>query len=126
MDKRKVDIAIIGAGTAGLTAYNIARKHTDSLVLIEGDTYGTTCARVGCMPSQLLIAAAESAHDAARSRMFGIQVGDIVINGDQVLDRVRRERDGFVGSVLASMDAIPADRKIIECPQPKVKTMSRA
>jgi dihydrolipoamide dehydrogenase len=44
MDRRKVDVAIIGAGTVGLTAYNSARKHTDSLVLIEGDTYGTTCA----------------------------------------------------------------------------------
>ena len=34
MDKRKVDIAIIGAGTADLTVYNAARKHTDNLVLI--------------------------------------------------------------------------------------------
>lgn len=115
MDRRKVDIAIIGAGTAGLTAYNSARKHTDSLVLIEGDTYGTTCARVGCMPSKLLIAAAESAHDAARSRMFGIQVGEIVVNGDQVLERVRRERDGFVGSVLTSMEVIPAAHKLMGC-----------
>jgi len=115
MDKRKVDIAIIGAGTAGLTAYNSARKHTDSLVLIEGNTYGTTCARVGCMPSKLLIAAAESAHNAARSRMFGIQVGDIVVNGDQVLERVRRERDGFVGSVLTSMEVIPAAHKLVGC-----------
>jgi dihydrolipoamide dehydrogenase len=115
MDKRKVDIAIIGAGTAGLTAYNIARKHTDSLVLIEGDTYGTTCARVGCMPSKLLIAAAESAHGAAQSRMFGIQVGEIVVNGDQVLERVRRERDGFVESVLTSMELIPAAHKLTGC-----------
>lgn len=115
MDKRKVDIAIIGAGTAGLTAYNAARKHTDSLVLIEGDNYGTTCARVGCMPSKLLIAAAESAHEATRAHLFGIQVGDIVVNGNQVLDRVRRERDGFVRSVLTSMEAIPAAQKLMGC-----------
>lgn len=115
MDKRNVDIAIIGAGTAGLTAYNAARKHTDNLVLIEGDTYGTTCARVGCMPSKLLIAAAESAGDAARAELFGIQVGDIVVNGDQVLERVRRERDAFVESVLATMEAIPAEHKLMGC-----------
>jgi len=108
MDKRKVDIAIIGAGTAGLSAYKAAREHTDNLVLIEGGPYGTTCARVGCMPSKLLIAAAESAHDATNTGLFGIQVGDIVVNGKQVLERVRQERDKFVGSVLASVDAIPA------------------
>ncbi|QIB64199.1 dihydrolipoyl dehydrogenase [Kineobactrum salinum] len=112
MDIRKVDIAIIGAGSAGLTAYNAALKHSDNLVLIEGDVYGTTCARVGCMPSKLLIAAADSAHEAARSGLFGIQVGNVVVDGGQVLDRVRRERDAFVGAVLTAMETIPAAHKL--------------
>ncbi|SNY52563.1 dihydrolipoamide dehydrogenase [Arsukibacterium tuosuense] len=112
MDKKHVDVAIIGAGTAGLTAYNAARKHTDKLVLIESGSYGTTCARVGCMPSKLLIAAAERAHDAANSGLFGIQINDIVIDSEQVLKRVRQERDNFVGSVLKSMQAIADDHKL--------------
>jgi dihydrolipoamide dehydrogenase len=115
MVTQKVDIAIIGAGTAGLTAYSAARKHTDKLVLIEGDAYGTTCARVGCMPSKLLIAAAESASDASMAGLFGIQIENIVVKCDQVLERVRRERDAFVDSVLASMEAIPADHKLMGC-----------
>ncbi|WP_347330656.1 dihydrolipoyl dehydrogenase [Marinimicrobium locisalis] len=115
MHKRKVEIAIIGAGTSGLTAYKAARKHTDELVLIEGGPYGTTCARVGCMPSKLLIAAADSTHDAAQTGLFGIQVGDIVINGKQVLERVRRERDQFVESVVDSVEAIPAAHKLTGC-----------
>jgi len=57
MNKREVDVAIIGAGTAGMVAYQRVRKATDKVVLIEGEQYGTTCARVGCMPSKLLIAA---------------------------------------------------------------------
>lgn len=57
MTERKVDVAIIGAGTAGLAAYRRVREHTDQVVLIEGGPHGTTCARVGCMPSKLLIAA---------------------------------------------------------------------
>ena len=56
------DVAIIGTGTAGLGAYRAAKQHTDNVVLIEVGAYGTTCARVGCMPSKLLIAAAEAAH----------------------------------------------------------------
>ncbi|MDZ7783362.1 MAG: dihydrolipoyl dehydrogenase [Halioglobus sp.] len=112
MRELHVEIAIIGAGTAGLTAYNAARKHTDDVVLIEDGPYGTTCARVGCMPSKLLIAAAERAHDARRAGLFGIEAKEVLVDGPRVLERVRSERDSFVGSVLASMEKIPADRKL--------------
>ncbi len=112
MDIREVEVAIIGAGTAGLSAYNAARKRTDNIVLIEGGPYGTTCARVGCMPSKLLIAAAESAHAVEHSRRFGIQVNDSAVNGAEVMSRVRRERDRFVDSVLSSVGDIPKNHKI--------------
>ena len=72
MAERKVDVAIIGAGTAGLAAYREVREHTDRLVLIEGGPHGTTCARVGCMPSKLLIAAAEAAHAVREAPVFGV------------------------------------------------------
>jgi dihydrolipoamide dehydrogenase len=62
MAERKVEVAIIGAGSAGLAAYRMVRERTHRLVLIEEGPGGTTCARVGCMPSKLLIAAAEAAH----------------------------------------------------------------
>ena len=61
METLSVDVAVIGAGTAGLAAYRAAKSHHEKrVVLIEGGPYGTTCARVGCMPSKLLIAAAEA------------------------------------------------------------------
>jgi len=51
---------------------------------------------VGCMPSKLLIAAAEAAHAAAKAPGFGIHVdGAIRIDGREVMDRVRRERDAL-------------------------------
>ena len=58
MITKQVDVAIIGTGSAGMVAYRTAKKHTDSVIVIEASHYGTTCARVGCMPSKLLIAAA--------------------------------------------------------------------
>jgi dihydrolipoyl dehydrogenase len=54
MKVAQVDVAIIGAGTAGLAAYRAARGAGATAMLIEGGAYGTTCARVGCMPSKLL------------------------------------------------------------------------
>ena len=72
--KKNIDIAIIGTGTAGMKAYKEVRKFTDSIALIEGNEYGTTCARVGCMPSKLLIAAADASHQIDKAQQFGITV----------------------------------------------------
>ncbi|MGF6776182.1 dihydrolipoyl dehydrogenase [Paraburkholderia sp. GAS334] len=110
----QTDVAIIGAGSAGLPAYRAAKAAGASAILIEGGPYGTTCARVGCMPSKLLIAAAEAAHSASRTAPFGVHVdGTIRIDGREVMARVKGERDRFVGFVVESTEAIPeADRLI--------------
>ncbi|MES2536042.1 MAG: dihydrolipoyl dehydrogenase [Pseudomonadota bacterium] len=106
-----VDVAVIGAGTAGLAAYRAARSHGKRVVLIEGGPYGTTCARVGCMPSKLLIAAAEAAHMLQAAPAFGVHPGSVTIDGRAVMARVRSERDRFVDFVLEGVEKIPsADR----------------
>jgi dihydrolipoamide dehydrogenase len=107
MNPIRVDVAIIGSGTAGMAAYRSARTHTASVLLIEGGDYGTTCARVGCMPSKLLLAAAEVAHQARHANRFGIRVDGVVVDGAAVMARLRRERDRFVGFVLESVDVMP-------------------
>src|SRR6056297_2142809 len=112
MLKRKVDVAIIGTGTAGMGAYREARKHTDSIALIEGSHYGTTCARVGCMPSKLLIAAAEAAHGAKHAGVFGLNVPTVETDGAAVLERVKRERDRFVGFVVEDVDEFEDSHKV--------------
>lgn len=107
MQQRNVDVAVIGAGSAGLAAYRAARRWTDKVVIIEGGAYGTTCARVGCMPSKLLIAAAEAAHAVADADAFGVRAGAVRIDGAAVMERVRSERDRFVGLVVDSVHALP-------------------
>jgi dihydrolipoamide dehydrogenase len=108
-----VDVAVIGAGTAGLAAYRAARAAGKRAVLVEGGVGGTTCARVGCMPSKLLIAAAEAAHSIGKAPGFGVHVdGPLRVNGVQVMERVRRERDRFVGFVLKGVESIPDVDKV--------------
>lgn len=107
------DIAVIGAGTAGLAAYRAARAAGQRAVLIEGGPYGTTCARVGCMPSKLLIAAAEAAHEARHAAPFGVRVGSVSVDGRAVMARVRAERDRFVGFVVNSVESIPAEDRLL-------------
>ncbi len=112
MKQLHVEIAIIGSGTAGMGAYRAAKKYTDNLVVIEGGEYGTTCARVGCMPSKLLIAAAEAAHNAQHAEQFGINVDNVTVDGKAVMARVRRERDRFVGFVLEAVEGFDNDDKV--------------
>lgn len=114
MKSIKTDVAIIGAGTAGMGAYRAAKKHTDSVLLIESGVYGTTCARVGCMPSKLLIAAAERAHEIETAEPFGVKLdGDVKIDGKAVMTRVRSERDRFVGFVTETVEAFPMQDRIL-------------
>ena len=47
---RHARMVILGAGTAGLTALKETQRHTEDVLLINDGPYGTTCARVGCMP----------------------------------------------------------------------------
>lgn len=52
MQKITVDVAVIGAGTAGITAFHVLKGAGRKVALIERGPLGTTCARVGCMPSK--------------------------------------------------------------------------
>jgi dihydrolipoamide dehydrogenase len=112
MAEGKVDVAIIGAGTAGLAAYRRVREHTERLLLIEVGPHGTTCARVGCMPSKLLIAAADAAHAVHEAPVFGVHVGPPRIDGKAVMARVRDLRDDFVRSVLEVVEDFPPEHRL--------------
>ncbi|MCB9651866.1 MAG: dihydrolipoyl dehydrogenase [Deltaproteobacteria bacterium] len=113
MSKRlDVDVAVVGAGTAGLAAHRAARAAGARSVLIEAGPGGTTCAREGCMPSKLLIAAAEAAHAAASASGFGVYAGPVRVDGRAVMARVRAERDRFVGFVVEGHQALPAEERL--------------
>ncbi|MFK5926023.1 MAG: dihydrolipoyl dehydrogenase [Desulfuromusa sp.] len=112
METREVEYVILGIGTAGLGAFSRVRKQTDSLLLVQYGPYGTTCARVGCMPSKMLIAAADLAHAIDEGAYFGID-GHYQVNGKRVFERLKQDRtDKFVGSVLKYVDSIKDQFKV--------------
>ena len=108
---RHVDVAVIGAGTAGQNAFRQASKTTKNIVIINEGFWTTTCVTVGCMPSKLLIAAADRAHDAKYSEPFGIH-SEVTINGKQVMARVQAERSHFESYIHKQVDSWPDDKKI--------------
>ena len=64
------------------------------------------------MPSKLLIAAAEAAHAVEGAPAFGIEAGAPRIDGVAVMNRVRTERDRFVGFVVDSTESIPGEYRL--------------
>ena len=106
------DVAIIGAGTAGLAAERAAREAGAGTILIDDRFPGTTCATVGCMPSKLLLAAANAAHNVRKASTFGIQASSPIIDSSAVMERVRRQRDAFVADTLDAIEHIPPNHRV--------------
>ena len=106
------DVIIIGAGSAGLAALREVRKHTENFLLINSGAYGTTCARVGCMPSKALIEAANAFHRRHSFEAFAISGSEqLSIDPAGVLHRVRALRDRFVSGVLKGTENL-GDRNL--------------
>ena len=101
--ERNVDVVVIGAGTAGLAAVGQVHQAKKTFLLINGGELGTTCARVGCMPSKALI---QVAHDLHRRDLFereGIDGGaGLSANLPDILEHVRDLRDILVDRVLGN------------------------
>ena len=103
---KNYEVAIIGAGSAGLSARREVAKKTDNYVVIDGGKMGTTCARVGCMPSKVLIEVANSYYKTKKLDQMGIYgVGDGHAHIPDVMKHVRSLRDRFVRSVHKGMES---------------------
>ena len=110
---RQVDVAIVGAGSAGYTALGLIKQHTDNYVLINEGWYGTTCAKVGCMPSKVLIQIADDFDRLKKLPVEGIEgVDQARVNGEAVMKRVQTMRDGFVEKTIAPWQKLPADKNL--------------
>lgn len=106
----KVNVAIIGAGSAGLSALRRVKMQTDNYVLIDHEPLGTKCARTGCMPSKTLI---HAANDYSRHRVYeneGIR-GSQSLSPDipAVLSYVRKIRDHFSEQMVNATQDLVGD-----------------
>jgi dihydrolipoamide dehydrogenase len=105
------DIIIIGAGTAGIAAYKEAIKFTQNILIINDGPWDTTCARVGCMPSKVLIASANRMHNILHANTLGLTT-DTQIDTSNVMNRVRLLRDRFTEATQKDVDRWSTEHKV--------------
>ncbi len=84
------DLAIIGAGSGGLTAARLARFFAKRVALIDKDRLGGDCLHYGCVPSKALIKASRVAHEAATAQRWGLSAQPLNNGLASVNARVQR------------------------------------
>ncbi len=110
-----IDVAIIGAGTAGTFAMREARRAKLNWRMIDHGPLGTTCARVGCMPSKVALHAA-AAWDGRQfmADELGITgTEQLKIDLGQVWAHVREYRDYFAGKTAKGIEKGAAENLIM-------------
>ena len=103
-ETHRVDVAIIGVGTAGQSAAREVSKVTDDFIVIDDRLRGTTCAYAGCMPSKVLIQMAEDFHRSRSLKGQGVRgAAELELDPAVVMARVREMRDAFVSGSASGM-----------------------
>ena len=105
-----IDVAIIGAGSAGMYAMREVRAAGRSFVLIDRGPLGTTCARVGCMPSKVALHTAGLW--AARKEFAaigGAGIESLTLDTAQAWAKLRKMRDQFAGRPAKAARALAGE-----------------
>lgn len=105
------DVAIIGAGTAGMYAMREVRRAGREFVLIDRGPLGTTCARVGCMPSKAALHAGGLWASRKAMAELGVQGTEgLAIDLRAAWANVRRQRDRFTDRAAEKARSGAGDR----------------
>jgi pyruvate/2-oxoglutarate dehydrogenase complex dihydrolipoamide dehydrogenase (E3) component len=134
MSKRDyhVDLCVIGAGAAGLSAAAGAAQLGLSVVLFEEGDMGGDCLNTGCVPSKALIAAAKAAHAMRENVRLGIANAQAVVNWDKVRGHIdgvidtiapidSQERFEGLGCIVLREHAVFVDKTTVESPSARVQ-----
>lgn len=98
------DAIIIGVGQAGKPlALELAQKGWKTAV-VERQHVGGSCINYGCTPTKSLVASAQVAHLARRSRDYGIKTGNVEVDYPAVKQRKDQIVEQFRGGIEKSFE----------------------
>ena len=87
------DLIVIGAGSGGISAANLALGLGKKVALVEKKQIGGDCTWYGCVPSKALIKASEVAHKIKSAGRYGLTLDDSSLDTQNVMAHVRAIRE---------------------------------
>src|SRR5690606_39526853 len=91
----------------GIRDFHVTGVQTCALPI----SWDTTCARVGCMPSKLLISSANRMYDIQSAEKLALK-HNAVIDTSDVMQRVHVLRERFIRATLKGVDQWDSSHKI--------------
>jgi mycothione reductase len=86
---KKYDFIVIGSG-CGMNIVDEALGHGLSVALVDKGPIGGTCPNLGCIPSKMLIAAADRITEIQEAGKLGIKVRIRKIDFNSIMERMRK------------------------------------
>ncbi|MEM7401548.1 MAG: dihydrolipoyl dehydrogenase, partial [Pseudomonadota bacterium] len=83
------NLAVIGAGSAGLVSSYIAAAVKAKVVLIEKHKMGGDCLNTGCVPSKALIRSAKFMSQSTHSEKYGFKSASVDFEFKDIMNRVQ-------------------------------------
>jgi len=111
------DLGIIGAGSAGYVAAELAGKAGMKVVLFDKRALGGVCLNEGCIPTKTLLYSAKMYENAKFGEKYGIHSKDVSYDFPAIMSRKKKVIRKLVGGVGAKMkkagiELIMAEAKI--------------
>jgi pyruvate/2-oxoglutarate dehydrogenase complex dihydrolipoamide dehydrogenase (E3) component len=88
-ERIKADLAIIGAGAAGLVTASGAAQLGRKVVLFEAGEMGGDCLNYGCVPSKAILTAAHKVQAIRDASKYGINVGEPSVDFAKVRETIQ-------------------------------------
>ncbi|MBV8148767.1 MAG: dihydrolipoyl dehydrogenase, partial [Candidatus Eremiobacteraeota bacterium] len=110
MKRRKHQLVVVGAGSAGYAAARTAHDFGCDVALIDQGPLGGLCILRGCMPSKALLASSDALYDARAARVLGIGTVQLTADVPFMVARKRRLVDEFAAFRIAGIEAFPLYR----------------
>lgn len=89
---KKYDLIVIGSG-AGSIVIDSAIKKGLKCALVEKDNFGGTCLNRGCIPTKVMVSAADQIRQIYKTSKIGVEISNFKINYETIKKRVWEKID---------------------------------
>jgi dihydrolipoamide dehydrogenase len=91
---KKYDVVVIGSGS-GMSVIEEALSHGLKVALVDKGPAGGTCLNSGCIPSKMLIYAADRITEAQEAKKLGIDAEIRNVDFNYIMERMRKNIAGY-------------------------------